>query len=123
MLNMSKNFGREYRLQADSYFEVRNKFDLSVLSLAREVRFQGRKLRGGPLLNALVLWFASLDHDEQVAKAKEALAILERDMAMDSRQTKGYNPLVAKQDFGGKPSSKTVPKCNHEGTNRKRRPS
>jgi hypothetical protein len=72
-----RRFGKTYRLQADSVPEVAGDFEKAVLRLAHDVRFQGRKLRPGPALNALVLWFVELPEAERERVARDAIRRLE----------------------------------------------
>ena len=76
MLTMKK-LGSEFRLQADSDEGVTKPFELAILHLPSALKFQGRKLRPGPFINALVCWWSRLPKKERERIAGEALAGLE----------------------------------------------
>lgn len=68
------------RFQAESWPGIKDSFDHTTIDVGRSYRFQGRKLRPGPLLNALAVWFTKLDPSEQNRIAGEALHLLESEI-------------------------------------------
>lgn len=80
-----RKLAKEYRLQADSIGEITDAFDAAVKKLVRThgLTFGARnfKLRPGPLLNALILWFVELPEEQRRKLAVDSVARLERFLA------------------------------------------
>jgi hypothetical protein len=74
-----------HRLQALSVPEITDEIERLVMRYGREVKFQGRKLRPGPLLNAIVLHFIRLPEAEQAHIIAGAVRELEALLADDDR--------------------------------------
>ena len=83
MIDTMSKFDRADRLQADSTPGIKGRFDHEVLDLV-PLKFQGRKLRPGTLLNALVLWWLEQPETERREIAENAVARLES-FVVDSR--------------------------------------
>lgn len=92
---MSRDLTDSYKLQTPSIPEIKDAFDGAAKQIARGVAFRGRKLRPGPLLNAVVLHFLSLDEAERVRIAVENLAILETLLEHEEAQDELLGSLVA----------------------------
>ena len=65
------------RLQADSNAVVQRAFYHAVIDLEGEIRHRGRKLRPGPMLNALAYWFSMLEEAERLRIGREAMSLYE----------------------------------------------
>jgi hypothetical protein len=76
-----KRFIKTYRLQCDSIPEIAGVLDEFVLRIGADLKFNKRRVKTGPLLNALVLWFMSLPEDERRRLAFDSVANLEAFMA------------------------------------------
>lgn len=74
---MSQKLSPEYRLQGYSTEELVNAWELRATGICHGRKLNGRKLKPGPLLNALVLWFMSLDSAERTRIVDKALPMLE----------------------------------------------
>jgi hypothetical protein len=73
-----RSLSDKYRLQALSLPEITDEIEeLTRRIVKRGVEFQERKLRPGPLLNAIVLHFLGFPAEEQERIAVESLARLE----------------------------------------------
>lgn len=81
-----RTLSTEHRLQALSVAEIREAMEEFELKLARRHKFQGRKLKLGPILNAIVLEFMSLPDDEQEKVAVRGLVKLEVMLARDREE-------------------------------------
>ena len=66
------------RLQTPSIPGIVNGLTIARIGLnARRIKHRGRKLKDGPLLNALVAWFLDQTGDEQARIAREGLVVFE----------------------------------------------
>lgn len=74
-------FQKNARIQSDSTPEIQRAWEMVALALSGETKFQGRKLRPGPLLSALVLWFTRLAPEERARIGRDAVRALEAHMA------------------------------------------
>jgi hypothetical protein len=92
-LEMSTNLGRTWRLQADSAREIALAFEHAALDLAH-LKFRGRKLRPGPLLNALVLAWCDLPPSERERFAVTAIARLDSVLSSGEGQSVGASEGV-----------------------------
>lgn len=72
-----RQLGKARRLQADSDPEVVRDFARAAIDLEGVLRFNGRVLKPGPLLNALAVWWLSRDEAERLEIAREGLTLLE----------------------------------------------
>ncbi|WP_165253528.1 hypothetical protein [Paludisphaera soli] len=86
---MSRDPDDKEKIQAPSAAEVKDAFVVAQKRLARKVTFRGKKMGAGPLLNALVIHFLSLDETAQERIAAIGVAkyeqILESDELIDPR--------------------------------------
>lgn len=76
-----RRFDKTYRLQGDSLQAIAGALDEFAVRIAGEIKYKKRKIKSGPFLNALVLWFLSHDEAERKRIAKDAVARLEAFMA------------------------------------------
>jgi hypothetical protein len=74
------------RLQALSVPEITEAFEDAAVAISRVHEFNGRKLKPGPLLNAIVLRFLEMDEGERGAFAGESLARLELLLAENDKE-------------------------------------
>lgn len=70
-------FTKEFRLQALSLEGITEAFDDATRTIAKNHKFLRRKLKPGPLLNALVLSFLNMPEDARESVAAKAIAELE----------------------------------------------
>lgn len=95
MLRM-RRFTTTYRLQGLSIPEIAGEFEETTVRLGRTHNFNGRKLKPGPLLNALVLRFLEMTEEERARIAGESLAKLEMKLAQtDQERAEAERKLVA----------------------------
>lgn len=80
MLDM-RRLTAAYRLQGLSTREIVGAFEDFAYALAREHKFNGRKLKAGPLLNAIVLRFLEMPEEARASYAVKALKHLEEFLA------------------------------------------
>lgn len=73
----TRKLSPEFRLQGYSTADLVNEWELKATGICHGRKLLGRKLKPGPLLNALVLWFMALDRGEQNAIATQAMEMLE----------------------------------------------
>jgi hypothetical protein len=95
---------RDHRLQALSVPDITEPFEDAAIALSRVFEFNGRKLKAGPLLNAIVMRFLEMSEKEQAEFAGEYLARLELLLAEDD------NERVAAMNRLTAPSPKAWPK-------------
>lgn len=72
-----RNLTTKHRLQGLSVRELVREFDVAATEVGTEKDFLGRKLKPGPLLNALVLHFLSLDKESRLRFGNVWVARLE----------------------------------------------
>ena len=98
-----KKMTRLNRLQSDSLAEVTMGFEQSVLDLSSQLRFQGRKLRPGPLLNAIVLWFNEQADEDKARIARIGLTRFEALLADDEPKETQFEltTSTARKDSAG----------------------
>ena len=72
-----RNLSAKYRLGGHSIPEATSGLEGACAELNSILRFNGRKLKPGPLLTALVIQFASLSGEQQRDFAKQGLRRLE----------------------------------------------
>jgi hypothetical protein len=72
-----RTFTSDYRLQGFSTREIAESWEDAATRVGRRFKFDGRKVKPGPLLNALVLWYLGLDEAARLRLAGHALANLE----------------------------------------------
>lgn len=92
---MSREPSDSHKIQAQSVPETKDAFDAVAKQIARTVAFRGRKLRGGPLLNAIVIHFLGLTEAERENIAVEGLAIYEALLEHDDPQDDLLRSLLA----------------------------
>lgn len=109
-MRIMKHLNRESRLAASSHEELVDLWEEAITQSRSGVRYQGRKLRPGPALNALVLWFAELPDQERIRIVAEAVPRLERFLAEEEMN---QNPNMPK------PKPKLVEDFTQTGKQRK----
>lgn len=80
-MHFMRSFTSTYRLQGLSVPEIAGEFEEATLRVGRRFQFNGKKLKPGPLLNAIVLWYLRLPEDERVRFSGEWIARLEESLA------------------------------------------
>lgn len=82
ILSMRK-FSKEDRLQGYSHPDIADGFaDVTAKTARRyKLKYNGNKLRPGPMLNALAVWFLELDESERASRMQAMVARLEAFMA------------------------------------------
>lgn len=73
----NRKLSPDYRLQGYSTEDLVNEWEIKATGICHGRKLLGRKLKPGPLLNALVLWYMALDRAEQNGIATQAVAMLE----------------------------------------------
>jgi len=129
-----KKFSKSYRLQSDSVAEITRAFEEATFKLSETLKFDGRKLRPGPLLNAIAVHFLHMSEADREEFGRFALAQLECFLAeTDEEREKAEERLslvLPKEDAEAtdKPEGKNVeqptrqPKVGHSvDTKRPRR--
>lgn len=91
---------RDHRLQALSVADITEPFEDAALALGRVHEFNGRKLKAGPLLNAVVLRFLEMDEAERSAFAAEYLARLEVRLAETDQERDVAEKRLPKSSTG-----------------------
>src|SRR5208283_612602 len=76
MLDMREPSENE-KLQAPSIPEIKDGLITETVRLARLVKFRGRKLRPGPLINAVLLHFLKMPAEERARIAQVGVAAYE----------------------------------------------
>lgn len=76
-----RKFTREEKLQADSREEIARCFKGAVLRLESKVKFDRRKLRPGPFLNAMVIHFLEMTEADQEQFGQQVVAQMEQFLA------------------------------------------
>lgn len=79
-----RSLSRDYRLQALSIPEIAGELERRVLDLSETHEFQGRKLKTGPALNAIVLHFLAQSEEAQRAMIEVYLPKLEAILRNDT---------------------------------------
>lgn len=92
---MSRDPTSENKIQAHSIAEIKDGFDADSKRLARRVKFRSRKLRPGPLLNAVVLHYLSLAEQERERIATDFLAVYETLLEHDDPKDDLLRSLLA----------------------------
>src|SRR4051812_33998384 len=87
----------EYRLQALSVPDVTEPFERCVLDMARSEVFLGRKLKPGPVLNALVMHFLDMQATERDRIVGRYLRKLETVLDAEPTPAPGRG-LIARRD-------------------------
>jgi hypothetical protein len=77
-----RSLSSNHRLQGFSLPEVVGDFEQESIRLSRSMTVNGRRLKPGPLINALVIEFLSLPADSRTVMAARGLAKLEHMMAV-----------------------------------------
>ena len=86
MLDMREPSENE-KLQAPSIPEIKDGLITETVRLARLVKFRGRKLRPGPLINAVLLHFLKMPAEERARIAQVGVAAYEALLGHDDLQT------------------------------------
>ncbi len=116
MMLMSKEqkSSHEYRLQTPSIPALADGLVIARMALnALKIKHKGRKLKDGPLINALVAWYLSQSAEDQARIAREGLerfeALLKGDVlsAVESQDAKGLPGYVSQGS--GKPKRTNRP--------------
>lgn len=93
---MSRKLSNDDRIQTPSITELKDGLESVAQRIARRVKFQGRKLRYGPMLNAIVAEFLRLPEDQQDAMVESGLqlveTLLESDEPRDKMVSSGTSP-------------------------------
>lgn len=95
-----RSLTRDHRLQALSVADITEPFEDAALALGRVYEFNGRKLKAGPLLNAVVLRFLEMSEAERSAFAAEYLARLEARLAETEQERAAAEKRLPKQATG-----------------------
>lgn len=74
---VSRKLSPEFRLQAYATKELVESWELRATGICFGRKLKGRKLKPGPLMDALILWFMGLDKGEQDRIVNQALPMLE----------------------------------------------
>lgn len=82
----------ENRIQAPSIPEIKEGIVASAMRLGRSIKFRGRKLRPGPLINAVMLQFLTMPAADQERLAREYLARYEAILEHDDVQSLDVDP-------------------------------
>lgn len=103
---MSREPDMTNRIQFPSIPELKDGMTNTVNRLARKVKFRGRKLRPGPLMNALVLHYLTLPEEEQIAIAATSIeryeSLLQSDEPVDDLKSIAAAESPADDEPGGK---------------------
>lgn len=73
----------DFRLTANSVREITDALDALARRYGPEFKFQGRKLKAGPLLNAIALHFLLLPEAERTAILERSIPKLEKILESD----------------------------------------
>lgn len=83
MTRMGRKLEAEDKIQTPSIPEVKHGIANAAMRLERKVKFNGRKLRPGPLMNAVFLWYLTQPEDVQEAIARKYVGKLEGILSAD----------------------------------------
>jgi hypothetical protein len=87
MIAMSREPSTDHKIQFPSIAELKDGLAALTNRLARRLKFRGRKLKPGPVMNALLVHFMTLPEDEQARIIEGGLkryeALLEYDTPRD----------------------------------------
>lgn len=99
-MSTTRKLSPEFRLQGYSTADLVNEWELKATGICHGRKLLGRKLKPGPLLNALVLWFMALDKAEQNAIATKAMQMLEAHLTedLDTEATASGSPIAPPVD-------------------------
>lgn len=86
--DMSRKLTDQDRIQTPSIPELKDGLEAVATRIARGVKFQGRKLRYGPMLNAIIAEFLRLSEDQQDAMVASGLQLLETLLEFDEPRDK-----------------------------------
>lgn len=96
IVDMSRKPTDQYKIQTPSIPELKDGLEIVAQRIARNVQFQGRKLRYGPMLNAIVAEFLRLPEDQQDSLVESGLrlfeSLLESDEPRDEKVAPGTSP-------------------------------
>jgi hypothetical protein len=104
MLAMSREPSSDYKIQFPSIAELKDGLASLTNRIARRAKFRGRKMRPGPMMNALLVYFMTLPEDEQARIIEEGLKRYEALLAFDDPQ----DDLLSVPPDCGEPSDKGV---------------
>lgn len=85
---MSRKLSDQDRIQTPSIPELKDGLEAVATRIARGVKFQGRKLRYGPMLNAIIAEFLRLSEGQQDAMVESGLQLLETLLESDEPRDK-----------------------------------
>lgn len=105
MRTMSREPDMGSRVQYPSIPELKDGFEDLTNRIARKakLRFRGRKLRSGPLHNAVMLHFLTLPEDEQIEIAEEGLRRYEALLQLDE-PADDLGPIIGRRPERPDPS-------------------
>jgi len=92
---MSRDPSDGHKFQAQSIPEVKDALDAAVSRVARDLQFRGRKLRVGPALNAIALYYLSMDDAERERIVRRGLEVYERLLESDGPDDELLKRLTA----------------------------
>lgn len=77
MIAMGRKLDDDDKIQMSSVPEIKDGMVATATRLSRKVRFKNRKLRPGPLMNAVFLWYLTRPEETQEEIAREFVGRLE----------------------------------------------
>lgn len=92
-----RSLSKEFRLQGNSLSEITAPFDKEVIDLSITLMKGDRKLKSGPFLSALALWFLSRPRTARMDIAREGLEMLRAVMEDDADVVVGGDDPRAEQ--------------------------
>lgn len=84
MLCMPRKLDENEKIQVASIPEIKDGMTNVATRISRKVKFSNRKLRPGPLMNAVFVWFLTRTEDVQEEIAREYVAKLEAILEADA---------------------------------------
>jgi hypothetical protein len=110
---MPRSASDNYRIQSPSFPEIQRAFERAAIDLVQPTEDIGRKLKTGPLLQSVVLWFLVRCSDqERIDIARDGKEMLEAIKAADDEvdlSTFGIGDAEPIKKQGSPPSGKGVP--------------
>ena len=82
-MSAMRRLDKENRLQGYSHPDISGELEAYIARLGGKIKYNGNKLRPGPLLNAIVLWFLEHSEEERTSLATRMVERLEHFMAGD----------------------------------------
>lgn len=89
---MSRKLSPDFRIQAYSTEELVNEWESTATGLCQGRKLLGLKLKPGPLLDGIVLWFLEQGREDREQIVSEAVRLLEKHLEEPEAEVKPPHP-------------------------------